>query len=47
MKDGYKHGGPAGHDGNQNDRSEYKHGGKVTGTQPEYQSGEMSKCMKK
>ena len=46
MKYGYKHGGPAGHDGNKHARREYNYGGKVTkGTQPEYKSGEMPKCM--
>lgn len=28
-KYGYKHGGPAGHNGNKHARREYKHGGKV------------------
>ncbi len=47
MKYGYKHGGPAGHDGNKHARREYKQGGNVKGTQPEYKSGEMPKCMPK
>ena len=41
------HGGQAGHDGNKHARREYKHGGNVKGTQPEYKSGEMPKCMPK
>ena len=46
-KRNYKHGGPAGHDGNKHARREYKQGGNVKGTQPEYKSGEMPKCMPK
>tara|TARA_R100000742_G_C4253338_1_gene71455 strand:+ start:660 stop:833 length:174 start_codon:yes stop_codon:yes gene_type:complete len=37
----YKHGGPAGHDGNKHARREYKYGGSV---QPEYGHGECPKA---
>ena len=38
MKTGYKHGGPAGHDGNKHARREYSYGGEITmeGSQPKY-----------
>ena len=37
----YKHGGPAGHDGNKHARREYKYGGSV---QPKYGHGECPKA---
>ena len=44
-KYGYKHGGPAGHDGNKHARREYGHGGsvKMEGSQPKYKG--TPKCM--